>query len=160
MSQSTSKPGRFRLRLLALIGIPLAILGAGIVYAHQHGGHQSGMFSEQGIGAHLDQVQGILGRIGASDAQKSQIDGILRAAFNDFRGTHDAHYAAFGKFHELLLAPNVDRAQIEALRAEQVKSLDDASKRLVTSIEDAVEVLTPEQRTAFMQAVREHHHGD
>jgi len=66
----------------------------------------------------------------------------------------------FGKFHELLLAPNVDRAQIEALRAEQVKSLDDASKRLVTSIEDAVEVLTPEQRTAFMQAVREHHHGD
>ena len=159
MAESTSTPKRSRFKLIALITIPLAILGAGLTYAHQQGGHHGGMFSQPGIEAHLDQVQGILGRIGASDAQKSQIDGILKAAFNDCKGTHDAHYAAFGKFHELLLAPSVDRAKIEALRVEQVKSLDEASKRFVSAMEEAVEVLTPEQRTAFAETAHKHH-GD
>jgi Spy/CpxP family protein refolding chaperone len=155
MSESTVKRGR--LKLLALIAIPLAVLGVGLAYAHQRGGHHGGMMSAEGIAAHLDQVQGVLGRIGASEAQKSRIDGILKAAFDDCRAVHDGHHAAFGKFHQLLLAPDIDRNQIEALRAGQVKSLDDASKRFVTAMADAVEVLTPEQRAAFAREAHKHH---
>jgi len=157
MADSTSTPRRFRVKVLALIAIPLAVLGAGLVYAHQHGGHGGGMMSEQGIEMHLDHVQVLLGRVGASDAQKTQIDGILKSGFNDFKRTHDDCHASLGKLHELLLAPSVDRAKIEALRAEQARALDEASKRLVTSMEDAVEVLTPEQRSAFAKAVHDHH---
>ena len=66
-------------------------------------------------------------------------------------------YAALGQFHEALMAPSLDRAQIESLRAAQVKSLDDASKRLVTAIEDAAEVLSPEQRAALGEEIHKHH---
>jgi protein CpxP len=150
---------RRRVKLAAFILIPLAIVGAGITYAHQAGRHHGGPMSEQGIEMHLDHMQAMLGKIGASDAQKQQIDGIMKAALNDLKSTHDAHYAAFGQFHEMLTAPSVDRGKIEALRAEQLQSFDAASKRLVTAIEDAAEVLTPEQRAALAQEIRRHH-GD
>jgi periplasmic protein CpxP/Spy len=154
-----SSPKRRRFKLAALIAIPLALVGAGLTYAHQDGWHHGGPMSEQGIEMHLDHVQAMLGKAGASDAQKSQIDGILKGAINDVKGTHDSHFAAFDQFHELLLAPSLDRGKIEALRMEQVKSLDEASKRVVSAIEDAAEVLTPEQRAAFAAEVREHHGG-
>jgi len=159
MAESISPRRRPRARLFAFIAIPLVLLGAGLTYAHQHGGHHGGMLSEQGIEMHLDHVQVMLGKVGASDAQKAQIDGILKAGFSDFKGAHDNCHASLGKLHELLLAPSVDRAKIEALRAEQAQALDDASRRLVSSLEDAVEVLTPEQREAFARAVQDHHAG-
>ena len=46
----------------------------------------------------------------------------------------------------LLDSGTVDRGAIEALRAEQLKLADDASKRLTQAIGDAAEVLTPAQR--------------
>ena len=159
MNQDNTTPKRRRFKLAALIAIPLAVVGAGITYAHQAGWQHGGPMSEQGIEMHLDHVQAMLGKIGASDAQKSQIDGILKSAFNDMKGAHEAHYAAFGQFHELLLAPSLDRGKIEALRVAQLKSLDEASKRVVTAIEDAADVLTPEQRAALTEEVRKHHGG-
>jgi protein CpxP len=159
MSESPSTPKRRRFKLVALVAIPLAVIGAGLTYAHQAGWQHGGPMSEQGIEMHLDHVQAMLGKIGASDAQKSQIDGILKGALNDMKATHEAHHAAFGQFHELLLAPSIDREKVESLRAAQVMSLDTASKRLVTAIEDAADVLTPEQRAALAQEVRQHHGG-
>jgi len=154
MTEST----RRRFKLAAFIAIPLALVGAGLAFAHQDGWHH-GPMGAPNMEMHLDHVQAMLGKIGASDAQKSQIEGILKGAFTEMKGTHDAHDAAFGQFHELLLAPAVDRDRIEALRAAQVKSIDDASKRIVSAMEEAAEVLTPEQRAALAQQVRQHH-GD
>ena len=45
------------------------------------------------------------------------------------------------------------------LPSEPIKSLDEASKRVVTAITDAAEVLSPEQRAAFAKQVQEHHRG-
>lgn len=149
-----------RARLAALIAVPLVIIGGALAYAHQNGGHgghrgHGGPFSVE----HLDHLSSMLEKIGASDAQATQIDGLLRPALNNLKSVHDAHHQAFGKFHELIMAPSLDRARIEALRAEQIKVLDEASKNLVTAFGDAAEVLTSEQRAAFAEAMRKHHGG-
>jgi Spy/CpxP family protein refolding chaperone len=75
------------------------------------------------------------------------------------KAAHETHSAAFRQFHETLTAPSIDRARLETLRADQLESLDEASKRLVTAISDAAEVLTPEQRAALAKKMEEHHRG-
>ena len=54
---------------------------------------------------------------------------------------------------ELLTQPTVDRAAIEALRAEQMALADAASKRFAQALGDAAEVLTPEQRRKLDDAL-------
>jgi Spy/CpxP family protein refolding chaperone len=157
MTDSLSNPRRRRLGLIVIAASIIAIAGGALAFAHSgdmHHGPMSGN-SEQ----HLEHVQAMLTKIGASDAQKSQIAGILKPAFAEMAAARDAHSAAFRQFHEAITAPSIDRARLESLRAEQLKSLDEASKRLVTAISDAAEVLTPDQRAAIAKQIEEHHRG-
>lgn len=146
-------------KLIAIAATALVAIGGALAYAHQAKGMHGGPMSEQGMEMHLDHVQAMLGKVNATDAQKKQIDGILRAGFAELKTARDAHHEAFAQAHQLLTAPSIDRAKLEALRADQIKSFDAASQRLVTAIADAVEVLSPEQRAALEQEIRKHHGG-
>jgi len=152
-----SKPTRRRVGLIAIAASIVAIAGGALAFAHSGGGHHGPMAgnSQQ----HLEHMQAMLTKIGASDSQKKQIEGILRPAFDDMKAARDSHSAAFRQFHEIITAPSIDRARVESLRADQIRSLDEASKRLVTAISDAAEVLTPDQRAALAKQIEEHHRG-
>jgi len=155
---TVSNPKRRRLAVAAIAASLLAIVGGTLAYAHSGGDHH-GLMSGRGAEDHLEHMQAMLTKIGASDAQKSQIEGLLKPAFEEMKAAHEAHSAAFEQFHEAITAPSIDRAKIESLRAEQLKSLDEASKRMVTAITDAAEVLSPDQRAALAAEVRKHHGG-
>lgn len=149
-----SKPRR-RVGLIALAASLVAVAAGALAFAHSGGGHHGPM----GEANHLEHMQAMLTKIGASDAQKQQIEGILKPAFEEMKAAHESHSAAFKQFHEAITAPSIDRARLETLRADQIRSLDEASKRLVTAISDAAEVLSPDQRAALAKQIEEHHRG-
>jgi Spy/CpxP family protein refolding chaperone len=156
---TSSNPNRRRISVMAIAAALVVFLGGALAFAHSGGGQHGPMMAGRSTEDHLEHVQMMLTKIGASEAQKTQIEAILKPALDDMKSTHDAHFAAFKQFHEAISAPSIDRAQLETLRAAQVKLLDEASKRLVTAISDAAEVLSPDQRAALAQEIEKHHRG-
>jgi Spy/CpxP family protein refolding chaperone len=160
MTEPVSQPkNRRRFGIVAISVALVAIAGTALVFAHQGKSGHGGPMAEHAVEMHLEHVQTMLTKIGASDAQKAQIEAILKPALAEMKSAHESHSAAFKQFHEELSAPSLDRGRIEALRAAQIKSLDEASRRLVTAISDAAEVLTPEQRKALTEEIASHHRG-
>jgi len=54
----------------------------------------------------------------------------------------------------LLSQPSIDRAAIEALRANQLQLAEQASKRFTQALADVADVLTPEQRKQLAERMR------
>ncbi|UUZ56991.1 hypothetical protein LP419_20025 [Massilia sp. H-1] len=56
------------------------------------------------------------------------------------------------------MAPAIDRVALEKVRADQMQIADALSKRVLTAVEDAAEVLTPEQRLRFQKHLQSRGH--
>jgi protein CpxP len=78
--------------------------------------------------------------------QKARLAAIIRSAHADLAPMHQQFHQAHQRARTLLMQPNVDRAALETLRADQVRQLDAVSRRLVQAVGDAADMLTPEQR--------------
>ena len=154
-----SNPKRRGLRIAAFAAALVAIVGGTLAFAHSTGGHHGPGMAGRSSDDHIGHISIMLGKIGASDAQKAQVEAILKPALDDMRAVRDAHSNVFRQFHEAIFAPRIDRARLETLRADQLKALDEASKRLVTAISEAAEVLSPDQRAALAKEIENHHRG-
>jgi Spy/CpxP family protein refolding chaperone len=101
--------------------------------------------------------------IDATDEQKQRLAPIVRQAAQELAPLRERMHEARRKALELLTQESIDRAAIEALRAEQLQLAEQASTRIVRSLADAAEVLTPAQRRELAQRVERHrrgwHHG-
>jgi protein CpxP len=145
----------------------IALLGAaaGVTHAVAKPHHGEGWTMDQSLP--VDRVEHradrMLKRVDATSDQQAKVHAIIEAAAKDIdpiratmTGTHD-------KVRALLAAPQIDKAAIETLRGQRVAAMDQISHRVTTAMEDAANVLTPDQRQKLAaidseRAERHHHH--
>jgi Spy/CpxP family protein refolding chaperone len=123
-----------------------------------HRGHARPMaMSPAAMEAHIDKMVEQFAA-DASPDQKARLSAIAKAALADLRPAHEQFRQAHARLHELLTAPVIDRAALEQLRAAQMQRLDFISRRILAAVEDAADVLTPEQRVKFGEHLGAHMH--
>ena len=149
----------FQIQNLLRIGSVAAALALGGVAAQaQPGGHGPAhhggpaMMAPDGpFGGHIEHV---LDLVNATDAQRSQIDAIFKAARQDLAGQRDAGRKLHEQMASLYTATNIDAAAIESVRAQISAQREAASKRLSQASIDAARVLTPEQRAKIAEVMK------
>jgi periplasmic protein CpxP/Spy len=163
-SRPAKRSGRRWLTALALVAAVGATGVAGASYAGEGFGHHGGR-GHHGRMATMDpataakHIDKMIERI-APDAtadQKARLAEIGKSVFADVQPLRAQFRDAHKRAHELLMQPTVDRMALERLRAEQMQRADAISKRLVTAVADAAEVLTPEQRVRFQKHLQRMH---
>ncbi|WP_332876968.1 Spy/CpxP family protein refolding chaperone [Massilia sp. S19_KUP03_FR1] len=136
-------------------GASFAGVGAGLLSHAGHAGHMA--MDPAAMASHIDKMVEHL-PAGASPDQKARVAEIAKAAMADLRPAHAQLRRAHAQGHTLLMAPVIDRAALEQLRATQMQQADVISRRLLAALEDVAEVLTPEQRVAFAEHLKHRMH--
>ena len=91
----------------------------------------------------------------ATPEQQDKLRAIAKAAVKDLLPIREKAKAARERATTLLSQPALDRAIIEAYRAEQMALAEAASKRFAQAIGDVNEVLTPEQRRKIAERIEQ-----
>jgi Spy/CpxP family protein refolding chaperone len=140
--------------MAALLAGSIAATAGSVAYARAGGGpaFDPAKF-QQGIEKRVD---GALVGTDATADQKKQVADILQAAFKDMRPLNGKRVENRKAMEAALQEPTIDPEKIEAIRAEQMKIADDASKRFTKALQDAANVLSASQRQAFFKVWNEH----
>ena len=149
-----------RMTLIAYVaGAALAGSIAAVAANGSHHAMMDGTHSAADISAHVDHVlKHLYVEIDATDAQKAQITPLVRQALADLLPLHAQLQAARAQAMQALTQNTVDRSALEAARVAHLQLADQASKRLTQLIGDVDEVLTPAQRTALAEHLKQMHH--
>jgi Spy/CpxP family protein refolding chaperone len=131
-----------------LTGVAVAEHGPMIHVMHGMPGHGDMPSDPAAMAAHLDKMIAAMVP-DATPEQKARLLAIAKSVHADFGAAHAQFGQAHKRIHDILLQPVVDRAALESLRVEQMHQMDVVSKRVVTALADAAEVMTPEQRVRF-----------
>jgi Spy/CpxP family protein refolding chaperone len=108
-------------------------------------------------GKHIDDMVNQVLADGTPE-QKAKLAAIVKSVLADLRPVHAQFHQVPARAHALLMEPAIDRAALEQLRVEQVQQLDLASRRILTALEDAAELLTPAQRLRFAEHLHKRFH--
>lgn len=115
-----------------------------------HGWHRGGMMRPLDpveVEERADRIiRHVAIEIDATADQQDKLRAVAKAAVKDLIPVHQRAQAARLRARELLTQTDINRADIEKFRTEQVALFDSASKRLTQALTDAAEILTPEQR--------------
>jgi periplasmic protein CpxP/Spy len=168
-SFSSEEKSRRRFFRRAAIATVIAGIAGGVgAAAHAQGGRwQRARFMGTpldltALDEHLDRMlKHLYIEIDATDAQQVQLAPIMKSAARDLLPVRAKIHEARRQAVELLSQASVDRAALEALRADQLRLVEQASKRFTEALADVADVLTPEQRKEIAKHVgRWHgHHG-
>ena len=169
-TETTPAAGTSRRRLFKRLGIATLFggLAAGLGFkafasghgCHGRGGFMSGNLDPATLDERIDRMLKHLSvEIDATPAQQQQLAPILKQAAGDLLPLRTKMRAARTQAKELLTGEHIDRAAIEALRAQQLQQAEFASKRFTQALADAAEVLTPAQRKQLAERMERHRHG-
>jgi protein CpxP len=164
---NTEKRRRFfkRTAIATLIGGIAA--GIGFKAFAQGGGcggwHRSafaGPLDSAAVDEHLDRMlKHLYVEIDATDEQKQKLAPIVKQAAKDLLPLREKMQTARKQTVGLLTGDAIDRAAIEAMRAEHLHHAEQASRRIAQALADAAEVLTPAQRKELAARAEKHRRG-
>ena len=101
-----------------------------------------------------------LADVDASEAQQKRIAEIMALTMKELAPLREKHMEARKQVMSELTKPQIDRAALESIRAQELALAEQFSRRITQSIADAAEVLTPEQRAKLAEKMaqrRERH---
>ena len=135
-----------------LMGLAAALVLAvgGLVWSTEaysgHGGKdgKSGWSVER-------KIDRMLGEVGASDDQRSRVQAIVKKAVADLGKDGKVKQRMWQDFAGALGGDSIDRDALEALRRHKMETADRRSRRMLTAVVDAAEVLTPAQRAELLE---------
>jgi protein CpxP len=126
---------------------------------HQGMMMMDGTHSAAEVSAHVDHVlKHLYVEIEATDAQKAQIDPLVKQAVTDLVPMHAQLQSARAQATQALTQTTIDRGSLESARVAHLQFADQASKRIAQLIADVGDVLTPAQRKLLTDHL-EHLHG-
>jgi Spy/CpxP family protein refolding chaperone len=138
--------------MAALLAGSIAVTAGSLAYARSDGQAFDPAKVQQRIEKRVDRA---LSSTDATAEQKKKVADILQAAFKDMRPLHDKRVENRKAMEAALQEQTIDPAKIEAIRADQMKIADDASKRFTKALQDASNVLSASQRQAFFKSWHE-----
>lgn len=151
-----------RLLTASVAALSLGLLSlSGFSYANEgfpgpHGNmgmHHHGPMDEAGMEKHLDRMLGHL-LPDLTDAQKTSIKSIAKAAHTDLKTLHDQHKTLRKAHLSILTAATVDRNALEQNRVEDMRLMEQISKRKNQALADAADVLTAAQRAKIGETLK------
>ena len=152
--------------LLIALGVGTTAFFAGQAFSQPgfgpfgHGGwHGRGFMMGQMDPAQIEDradrlVRHLAIEVDATNEQQERLRAVVKSAVRDLIPMREKVHAARQRGRELLLGSTIDRAAIEAFRAEQLALADTASKRVVQAFADAASILTAEQRRKIEDHLR------
>jgi len=154
---------------VALIALAAGLTGAFASTALSQHGFGPGWHGRGFMGGPLDPAQiedradravrHVAIEIDATAEQQERLRAVVKSAVKDLLPMRDQVRAARLRGRELLVKPDLNRADIEAFRAEHLGLADAFSKRIAQALGDAAEILTPEQRRKLATLIEQRHSG-
>jgi Spy/CpxP family protein refolding chaperone len=129
-------------------------------FAAAHGGHGFGgrMHDPAQAKQHVGlAVEFALRGVSATDEQRQQVRRIAERTIDAVAPAAEQHRSHREAIVRELGKPEIDRAAVERLRAQELTMADQASRALVAGLLDAAEVLSPEQRGELIELARRFH---
>lgn len=139
----------------------VVLAGAGVAIARGAGWGPGDGWGPGGMGHRMmagfaeRRMEHVMDEIDATDEQQDRIWAIIDAARAELRPVGRDFRDSREEIVKLLGEPTIDRAAAEALRAERIAALDEASKKATAALLDAAEVLTPQQRAKLVEHYEE-----
>ena len=153
--KTAQRSGGLKRGMVAVLIAAGAMVGTA-AQAQHHGGPGMGAMGGPGLFmGRPEQMDRMLERLGATDAQRTQIRQIALAAATDLRAQHEAGRGLHAEGLQLFAAPTIDARAVEALRQRSLAQHDQVSKRATQAMLDIANVLTPEQRTKMVEQMKQ-----
>lgn len=143
------KTSSSKLKLLAggtLLALAAGLSGPAVAAPHGGRGGHDGMMA-----GHM--VERLLDRVDATAEQRAQIKQITDAAAAERKAQREDGRPLREQMLALFAQPTVDAQAVETLRQQQMARADASSKRMMQTMLQISQVLTPQQRQQFVDSV-------